>query len=139
MCVSEEIDALRAMRIDPLRHLVLPRLATLLLVTPLLTLGADIVGCFGGFLVGTLHVGLAPETYMHSLREAVGPLDVAGGLLKSVVFAVTIGFVACQRGLSTRGGAAGVGASTTAAVVTTLFALIVWDAIFTSLFNALGI
>lgn len=139
MCVSEEIDALRSMRIDPLRHLVIPRLLTLVLVTPLLTLGADIVGCFGGFLVATLQVGLAPETYLHSLREAVGPFDVGGGLIKSAVFAVTIGFVSCQRGLSTRGGASGVGSSTTAAVVTTLFALIVWDAVFTGLFNALGI
>ena len=139
MRVSEEIDALRVMGFDPVRHLVFPRALALALVMPLLTIGADVVGCLGGLVVAVTQLELGIDVYMAQLREAVGLWDVVGGLLKSVVFAVTITLISCQRGLWTRGGAAGVGSSTTSAVVTILFALIVWDAVFTMLFSVLGI
>lgn len=139
MRVSEEIDAMRVMGIDPIRQLVFPRVVALALVVPLLTVGADVIACLGGLVVASIQLELEADVYLSQLRAAVGLWDVAGGLLKSVVFAITITLISCQRGLATRGGAAGVGASTTGAVVTILFALIVWDAIFTALFNALGI
>lgn len=139
MRVSEEIDALRVMGIDPLRHLVFPRALAMILMVPLLTMAANVIACVGGLVVATTQLGLEADVYFNQLRGAVGLWDVNGGLIKSAVFAVTITLIACQRGLATRGGAAGVGSSTTGAVVTILFALIVWDAVFTSLYNALGI
>ena len=139
MKVSEEIDALRVMGIDPIRQLVFPRAIALAFVVPLLTIGADVIACVGGLVIAVTQLDLGADVFLKQLRAAVGLSDVLGGLVKSVVFAVTITLISCQRGLGTRGGAAGVGASTTSAVVAILFALIVWDAIFTGLFNALGI
>ena len=139
MKVSEEVDALRALGMDPQRYLVFPRVIALALVAPILTLGSDLVGCLGGLVVALGVMDLPAEMYLGNLKEAIGLWDVLGGLLKSVVFAMTITFISCQRGLSTRGGASGVGASTTTAVVATLFALIILDALFTTLFNTLGI
>ncbi len=139
MRVSEEIDALRVMGIDPLRQLVFPRALAMFLMVPLLTMAANVIACVGGLVVATTQLDLEADVYFKQLRAAVGLWDIGGGLIKSAVFAITITLIACQRGLATRGGAAGVGSATTSAVVTILFALIVWDAIFTSLFNALGI
>jgi phospholipid/cholesterol/gamma-HCH transport system permease protein len=76
--------------------------------------------------------------YLQALERAVGLSDVGTGLLKSAVFAVAIGLIACQRGLATRGGAAGVGSATTSAVVVVLFALVLLDAVFTWAFSQLG-
>ena len=132
MRVSEEIDALRTIGLDPQRFLVFPRVIALAAVTPILVLLADIVGCLGGWLVATSILDLTSI-------GAIGPGDVIGGLVKSAVFAAAITLISCQRGLETRGGAAGVGASTTSAVVTILFTLVLLDAGFTYLFELLGV
>ena len=139
MRVSEEIDALEAMHLDPLRHLVFPRVLALLLVAPVLVVLADVVGVLGGLLVALRSLGLAPETYFNGIVGAVGIADVVSGLIKGGVFAATIALISCQRGLATSGGAAGVGTSTTSAVVSILFALVVLDALFTALFHAVGL
>jgi phospholipid/cholesterol/gamma-HCH transport system permease protein len=139
MNVSEEIDALRAMHVDPHRHLVLPRVIALCAVVPLLTIGADVVGCLGGLVVVMTSLDIGPESYFNALQNRLDLWDVGGGLLKSVVFALTIALIACQRGLWARNGAQGVGSATTSAVVAIILALIVWDTIFTVLFNVLGI
>jgi len=139
MRVSEEVDALRSLRLDPLRHLVFPRVIALMAVVPILTLGADVVGCVGGLFVALYSLDLTMVAYVTELKDTLDVWDVFGGLIKSAVFAATITLISCQRGLATRGGAAGVGTSTTTAVVAILFALIVWDALFTLLYNALGI
>jgi len=105
---------------------------------PLLTVLADLVGCLGGMFVALTRLQIAPVAYFGQLQRALQLSDVMTGVGKSVAFAGLIGLVACQRGLSTRGGALGVGTSTTSAVVVVLFGLVALDAVFTFLFTLLG-
>jgi phospholipid/cholesterol/gamma-HCH transport system permease protein len=137
MKVSEEVDALRTMGFGPLRFLVFPRMLALFLVTPILTLIADLVGMLGGLLVGMTSLNLTMQSYLNETRSSIHVWDIAQGVIKSGVFALAIGLIACQQGLSTTGGAEGVGRRTTASVVVSLFALILIDAAFTMLFYVL--
>jgi phospholipid/cholesterol/gamma-HCH transport system permease protein len=139
MKVSEEIDALRATGFGPLRFLVIPRVMALMLVAPLLTIIADVVALFGGLLVGITSLDLTLTAYLIQTRKAVEVWDVGQGMLKSVVFAAAVAAIACQQGLATTGGAAGVGRRTTSAVVTGLLALVLIDAVFTVVFRSFGI
>lgn len=139
MSVSEEIDALRTMGIGPLRSLVFPRILALILVLPILTLFGDVVGMLGGLLVGVENLHLSVTGYVQQTQRALHPWDVYQGLLKAGVFGLAIGLIACAQGLATTGGAEGVGRRTTSAVVTSIFALIVVDAIFTLAFHELGL
>ena len=139
MRVSEEVDALQTLGFDPLRFLVFPRVIALALIVPLLTLLGDLVGCLGGLFVAVSYLDLTTVAYVNQLQSSLTLGDVFGGTVKAAVFAATIALVACQRGLATRGGAAGVGTSTTSAVVTILFSLVVLDAVFTVVFTFLGI
>lgn len=138
MRVSEEVDAIRTLGLDPYRYLVVPRLLALVVALPLLTIIADAVGVLGGFVVGIGQLGLPPVAYLNKTQQAIKLWDVGQGLLKSGVFGVAVAMIACERGLATRGGAEGVGRSTTAAVVTSLFALVVLDAMFTVVFHVWG-
>ena len=139
MQVNEEVDALRTMGLGPMRFLVLPRTLALLAVVPLLTLLADLAGLAGGLVVGVLSLDLTARAYLNETAAAVSAWDVASGLLKSLVFALIIGLIACQQGLATSGGAEGVGRRTTSAVVVTLFALILSDATMTVLSRMAGL
>ncbi|MEM7518733.1 MAG: ABC transporter permease, partial [Planctomycetota bacterium] len=139
MKVSDEIDALRTLGLDPQRFLVFPRVLALTVVVPILTLLADIVGILGGWFVAVTMLDLTSIAYVTQLRGALDVGDVMSGLIKSGVFAATITLISCQRGLETRGGAAGVGNSTTSAVVSILFALVLLDAGFTFLFELIGL
>jgi phospholipid/cholesterol/gamma-HCH transport system permease protein len=134
MKVSEEVDALRTMGIGPLRFLVFPRMLALFFVMPVLTLLADLAGATGGLLVGVTSLDLTVIGYLHQTGRALRMWDVFQGLIKSGVFGLAIGLIACYQGLATTGGAEGVGRRTTSAVVTTLLTLIVIDAGFTLLF-----
>jgi phospholipid/cholesterol/gamma-HCH transport system permease protein len=137
MKVSEEIDALHTLGLDPQRFLVLPRVLALGAVVPLLTLLGMAVGVGGGLVIAVTQLDLTPLAFAQNLDRALRALDVVEGLSKSLVFAMLITFVACQRGLATRGGASGVGASTTSAVVTTIFHLVLFDAALSVTFNAI--
>jgi phospholipid/cholesterol/gamma-HCH transport system permease protein len=139
MCVSEEIDALRTMGIGPLRFLVFPRILAMILVMPILTLMGDLVGILGGVLVGVVNLDLTLTAYVNQTLRALDVWDVFQGLIKAVAFGVAIGFVSCAHGLATTGGAEGVGRRTTAAVVASLFAIILIDAAFTLTFHELGL
>lgn len=139
MRVNEEIDALRTMGFGPMRFLVMPRTLALMLVMPILTLLADLVGVVGGLVVGLSSLDLTVSAYFTELQKAVSVWDVFSGVMKSVVFGLVIGLIACQQGLATTGGAEGVGRRTTSAVVTTLFTLILIDATFTVLLRALNL
>jgi phospholipid/cholesterol/gamma-HCH transport system permease protein len=108
-------------------------------VMPLLTLVADAMGMLGGFMVGTISLDFTPLSYLNQTQASVDLWDVGQGLLKSVVFGLAIALIACQQGLATTGGAEGVGRRTTAAVVTTLFSLILIDAAFTGFFRGFGL
>ena len=124
MRVSEEVDALRTMGFCPLRHLVFPRVLALVIVLPLLTLLADVVGIAGVLLISTTQLDVT---------------DVFGGVLKAGVFGAIIGLAACERGLGARGGAEGVGRATTSAVVSILFYIVLTDALFSVLFDLYGL
>ena len=139
MKVSEEIDALKTLGLDPLRHLVIPRILALLIALPILSLVADLMGLIGGLLVGLFTLDLTPVAYIHRTQEALELWDISSGIIKSFAFALAIAMISCQQGLATSGGAAGVGRRTTTAVVSILFALILIDAGFAVTFNALGL
>jgi phospholipid/cholesterol/gamma-HCH transport system permease protein len=139
MKVSEEVDALRTLGICPHRFLVFPRMFALLLVLPLLTLAGDLVGILSGALVATSTLEIGLRKFLMSTQEALVPADILGGMLKASVFGVFIAGIACERGLAARGGAEGVGRSTTSAVVSMLFWLVLLDALFAVFFNIWGI
>ena len=139
MKVSEEIDALRSMGFDPLRQLVFPRIVALAIAVPILTALADVVGIAGGWLIAVTTMDITTSAFILELSGALDLSDVFGGLFKSFVFAILIALVACERGLQTRGGAEGVGRTTTAAVVAVLFGLVALSAVFAWLYELLGI
>lgn len=116
MKVTEQIDAMRALGTDPIQKLVVPRLVATAIVLPLLTIIADFMGIFGGFLVA-LTLEIAPTQYWSSAWRALAFNDLAQGLLKPFTFAVIISLVGCYYGMSTRGGTQGVGRATTQSVV----------------------
>lgn len=138
MRVSEELDALTVMGIDPISFLVLPRLVALLIALPCLTLFADLVGILGGFAVGVLLLDLGATPYLLDSLAALTQQDLWGGMLKAVLFAGIIGLVGCQQGIDSRGGAEGVGRSTTAAVVRAIVLIIGADLFVTALLYAGG-
>ncbi|MFT7519442.1 MAG: phospholipid/cholesterol/gamma-HCH transport system permease protein [Kiritimatiellia bacterium] len=117
MRVSEQIDALEAMAIDPMNYLVKPRLLAALFVTPLLTAIFDIVGVVGSYVVAIYVLGMDWPMFAVRLQEWVDWPDIAGGLVKGFAFGGIIAIVACYMGLYTQGGAQGVGRSTTRSVV----------------------
>ncbi len=117
MVVTEQIEALRSMGLQPARFLVVPRLTALLLMLPLLTIFADVVSIVGGMWVAQAYAHIPYATFLSSVRQTIDFPDVVKGLLKSFVFATIIVMVGAYQGLSTRGGAAGVGQAVTGAVV----------------------
>jgi phospholipid/cholesterol/gamma-HCH transport system permease protein len=139
MKVNEEVDALRTIGLSPHRYLVFPRLAALLITVPILTLLGDLIAVFGGFLVGVLMLDIPANGYLIQTQGAISIWAVSSGLLKSFFFAITIALIGCERGLAAAGGATGVGRSTTSAVVTILFHLVIIDFAFTLLFQAYGL
>jgi phospholipid/cholesterol/gamma-HCH transport system permease protein len=127
MVVSQQIDAMRALGTDPVRKLVAPRIVALVITLPLLTLIADAVGIGGGWVVSTKFFGLVSSSFMAAVWDGLTTDDLIGGFVKSTVFALIIGTVACRQGLKTEGGTVGVGRSTTTAVVATSILVIVAD------------
>ncbi len=137
MRISEEIDALETMDINSIRFLISPRIAGALISFPLLTALFDVVGIFGGYLTGSLLLGISPGIYFGKVESSVVMADVNGGFVKSFVFAVVVTTICCFRGyfthLGTEGfGAKGVSLSTTSAVVTSCVLILVADYIITS-------
>lgn len=139
MRVSEEIDALRTMALDPMAHLVLPRVWALVVAAPALTLLGSVMGVLGGLGVATVSLDLTPDAYLNELRTAVVFSDVWTGLIKSAAFGLAVAIIGCEQGLATRGAAAGVGRSTTSTVVFCLFAIVVLDTVFTMLFRIMNV
>lgn len=135
MQVNEEIDALKALGIDPVRFLVLPKTVALILAMPLLTLYADFMGILGGLTVGVLGLDLTIQGYLLETQKALDLFDVFSGIIKSFAFAWIVAGVGCLRGLQTKGGAESVGKSATSAVVAGIFLIIVADAVFTVIFQ----
>jgi len=134
MRVTEQIDALVTLAVDPVRFLVIPRFVALVVALPLLTLWANAVGILGGFLIGTMKLGVLPSLYWKMTTIPLMFRDLASGLLKSVIFGVIICIVSCFEGFRTAGGAEGVGRATTVTVVTSFMLIIAADCFCTALF-----
>ena len=119
---------------DPVRYLVVPRFVAMILAVPLLTLWADAMGILGGFVVGTLKLGILPSLYWKMTTFPLVFKDLFSGLLKAFIFGIIICIVSCLQGMRTEGGAEGVGQATTQAVVTSFVLIIAADCIFTAIF-----
>jgi phospholipid/cholesterol/gamma-HCH transport system permease protein len=138
MKVSQEIDALTVMGIDPVSFLVVPRLTALIIVLPCLTVFADLIGILGGLVVSVGMLGLGSNLYVSLTVDALVLQDIFAGLVKAVAFAGIIGLVGCHQGLSTHGGAEEVGRATTAAVVRSIVLIVGADLFVTALFFLRG-
>jgi phospholipid/cholesterol/gamma-HCH transport system permease protein len=138
MKVNEEVDALKTMGLDPVRFLVIPRVAAATLMTPLLAVMTNLFGMAGGAVV-MRGIGFPLVTYVNRVLAAVTPADYSGGLLKSIVFGLLISSAGCLCGLRTGEGASAVGNSATRAVVSSIIMIVIADGIFAVLFYFLGI
>jgi len=134
MKVQEEVDALNTMGIPPIPFLVVPRIVAIAIVLPCLTVMSDVIGIFGGFLVGTSGLGIHPSLYLDKSFNALIPKDIVTGLVKSLVFAVLVGIISTYKGLSVEGGAEGVGRATTQSVVLSIISIILFDCLLTGIF-----
>ena len=134
MRVTEQIDALETLSTDPVKYLAVPRMVALLIMLPILTIYADMVGILGGYLVGVYKLGIGSRMYMNMTWDPLRVKDVLTGLFKSGVFAAIISSIACFEGFGSSGGAEGVGRSTTLSVVISFILIITADCFFTALF-----
>jgi len=134
MKVSEEIDALQTMALNPIGFLVVPRMLAMMIVVPCLTVLADFVGIAGGFVLAVTNLKLAFVAYFNQTAEALLAKDFITGLIKSFFFAIIIAQVGAYQGFNVQGGAEGVGKSTTSSVVISIFLVIFADLLFTMLF-----
>jgi len=134
MQVTEQIDALETLATNPVKYLVVPRLLALGLMLPVLTLYADIIGIFGGYMICVYKLGIASSMYINITFNNLFYKDLFTGLFKTVFFGMIIAFVSCYEGFNVEGGAEGVGRATTRAVVTSFILIIAADCIFTAFF-----
>jgi phospholipid/cholesterol/gamma-HCH transport system permease protein len=130
MKVNEEVDALVTMGFDPVRFLAIPKVLAAMLVVPLLTVYATLFGLLGGLIIGVLGLDLTVYSYVSESQRAIELFDILSSLVKSVVFALLVAGIGCQRGFQVRGGAEAVGSATTSAVVAGIFLIIVTDSAF---------
>lgn len=138
MKVREEIDALKTMGLEPVRFLVVPRVLAALVMTPVLTVFADLLGIMGGSVV-MLSLGFPLITFFHQLQLAVSYGSLVGGLVKAFAFGILIAAIGCLRGLQTESGASAVGLSTTHAVVSGIILIVFADGIFTIIYYLLWV
>jgi phospholipid/cholesterol/gamma-HCH transport system permease protein len=134
MKVGEELDALKTMALNPVGFLVVPRTLAMIIVLPCLTVLADFLGIAGGFVLAITNLKLSFVAYFNQTATAILLKDFITGLVKSFFFAIIIAQIGAYEGFSVQGGAEGVGKSTTASVVVSIFMIIVADLLFTSLF-----
>jgi phospholipid/cholesterol/gamma-HCH transport system permease protein len=130
MRVNEEIDALSTMGFEPVNFLVVPKVIASILVVPILTLYADLLGILGGLFVGITGMDLSVYSYMQQTMESIEVFDVVSSLFKAMCFAALIAGISCHRGFQARGGAEAVGSATTSAVVSSIFLVIITDSAF---------
>jgi phospholipid/cholesterol/gamma-HCH transport system permease protein len=134
MRVTDQIDALGTLSTNPMKYLVAPRLLAGLLALPLLVVIADILGVMGGFVVSVIKLGFSPSAYVANTIGFVQPTDVTVGLAKAAVFGFLIALMGCYQGYNSKGGAQGVGGSTTAAVVAASILILSFDYVLTEMF-----
>ena len=139
MQVNEEIDALTSFGFSPVEFLVLPRILALALMVPILTIYADLMGILGGYLVGTLMLGLNPLEYLNATSHMVNFKHGLIGLVYATMFGIVIAIAGCYQGIRCGRSAQAVGIATTTAVVHSIVGIIVVTAIITIICNFLGV
>lgn len=137
MRVTEQIDALVTLSTNPFKYLVFPRLIAAAVMLPCLVLVADIIGVFGGYMVSVQKLGFAPGPYISSTWNFLEARDVISGLVKASVFGFIIALMGCYHGYHSKGGAQGVGAATTNAVVSSSILILLFNYFITELFFAI--
>jgi phospholipid/cholesterol/gamma-HCH transport system permease protein len=134
MRVTDQIDALTTLSTDPLSYLVLPRLVAGLVTMPMLVIVADIIGVFGGYLVGVYRFDFNPATYLTNTEQYLETKDVVSGLVKAGIFGLIVTLMGCYHGYYSQGGAQGVGQATTYAVVSASVMILLADYMLTAAF-----
>lgn len=134
MRVTDQIDALATLSTDPLRYLVVPRVLAGVLTLPILVLIGDIIGVFGGYIVSVYKLGFNPTSYIQQTIEFLERIDVVSGLVKAAVFGFLLAALSCYQGYYSKGGAQGVGAATTYAVVSSSVMILLLNYLLTALF-----
>ncbi len=138
MVVGEEVEALEAMGLNPVRYLVVPRLAATVTSLVALAVISDLTSVFFGMVLGTTALGIPYDLYVSNTIAQLKMSDFLTGLLKAAVFGLLLGLIACYNGLRVTGGAAGVGRATTETVVQTVIFVILSDLFFSTIFYAIG-
>jgi len=134
MKITEQIDAMQALAVNPIEYLVTPRLVATTIMLPIITIYANAVGFFGGFLVGISALNIPAKLYISNTQCFLALSDLYSGILKTFFFGAIIGIVGCYFGFRTEGGARGVGRATTTSVVATLILILLFDFILSSWF-----
>jgi phospholipid/cholesterol/gamma-HCH transport system permease protein len=134
MRVTEQVDAMETMSVNPVHYLVVPRFIAMMVMVPLLTIYADFFGILGGYIIGVGRLNISSAMYLQMTWDPLAVKDVVTGLIKSLSFAGIICLVSCFEGLNSEEGAEGVGKATTASVVRSFILIIIADCFFTALF-----
>ena len=135
MKVTEQIDAMKSMAVNPNAYLVAPRFIAGILMIPLLTLFSTIMGIFGGYLIAVSFFHMSPATYFDPMQTHINLFDFATGCIKSFIFGILLVTVCCYKGMKTSGGASGVGKATTQSVVTSYILILMSDFLLTMALN----
>ena len=134
MRVSEQIGALTTLSTNPFKYLVAPRIIAGILVLPLLVLFGDVIGIFGGYIIGVYKLGFNPANYINSTLQELQAIDITTGVVKACVFGFIISLMGCYNGYKSKGGAQGVGEATTNAVVSASILILIFNYIITEVF-----
>lgn len=134
MRVTEQIDALTTLSTNPFKYLVTPRILAGLIVMPILVLIGDVIGIFGGYVVGVYKLGFNPANYINSTLQNLQAIDITTGVVKAAVFGFIVSLMGCYNGYKSKGGAQGVGEATTNAVVSASILILIFNYIVTELF-----
>ena len=134
MRVTEQIDALTTLSTNPFKYLVAPRIVAGLIVLPLLVLFGDVIGIFGGYVIGVYKLGFNPANYINSTLNELQAIDITTGVVKACVFGFIISLMGCYNGYKSKGGAQGVGEATTNAVVSASILILIFNYIITEVF-----
>ncbi|MBF0533324.1 MAG: ABC transporter permease, partial [Candidatus Omnitrophica bacterium] len=134
MKVTEQIEALQAFGVNPVKYLVVPRFLALVTMLPVLAVFADLIGILGGFVICVFKLNISPALFFTMVTESVALKDIFTGLAKTIMFGAVIAMVGCYQGMNVESGAEGVGKATTWAVVISFIMIIITDCFFTTMF-----
>ena len=137
MKVTEQIDALRTMAVNPNSYLISPRFIAGFVMVPMLTIYSILMGIFGGYLISTFYFGMPPSEYFNPMPLHISLFDLFTGIVKALIFGILLVTICCYKGLQTKGGAAGVGNATTQSVVISYISILISDFLITMALNSL--